>query len=357
MNILVLTRHSSMGASSRMRFYQYFPFLAERGCSITVAPLFGDDAYLRRFYIGKGRPAASIIRGYMGRILNVFRMRRFDIVWLEKEFLPWFPRIIEKACAAQCSRLVIDFDDAIFHNYDLHPNPLVRGYFGGKIADIIRRSSAVIAGNSYLAQYAQRAGARRVEILPTVVDPERYTVRETPADAGKGLCIGWIGSPVTEKYLAIALPAMETIAREIPLRLVTIGAARVPQASFPVEKRQWSLATETVDIADFDVGIMPLSDAPWERGKCGYKLIQYMAAGKPVVASRVGVNETIVNDNGVCGFIADTADDWVRSLRTLCSDPGLRQKYGATARKKVESYYSVRVQEQRLWKVFNDLQE
>lgn len=291
----------------------------------------------------------------MGRILKAFRMRRFDIVWLEKEFLPWVPRFVEKACAAQCSRLVIDFDDAIFHNYDLYPNPLVRGYFGGKIADIIRRSSAVVAGNTYLAQYAQNAGARRVEIIPTVVDPQRYTVRETRDDARKEVCIGWIGSPVTEKYLAIALPAMETIAREIPLRLITVGVALKPQVSFPVEMRQWSLSNETTDVADFDIGIMPLFDAPWERGKCGYKLIQYMAAGKPVVASRVGVNETIVNDNGACGFIADTADDWVRSLRMLCSDRELRKKFGAAARKKIESYYSVRVQEQRLLKVFNEL--
>lgn len=353
MRILVLTRYGALGASSRLRFHQYFPYLRERGAELTISPLF-DDAYVSRLYAGKGRSPIDVLSAYRRRVAVLNNAHRFDLIWLEKEFLPWLPAQVEQLCCPRLPPLAIDLDDAIFHNYDQHRSRLVRRVLGDKIARLMRRARLVTAGNDYLAAYAIRAGAARVETLPTVVDRDRYRA-ETGAQAnGEVVRIGWIGSPATEQYLAAVFPALESVAREVPLRVVAVGASALPPAGFPVEIRPWTEATEADEIAGFDVGIMPLPDGPWERGKCGYKLIQYMACGKPVIASPVGVNASIVRDDGVCGLLAEDGDAWAKAVRTMAGDVGLRQRMGGAGREKVVRRYSLQVAAPRLWQLLQE---
>lgn len=335
--ILFLTKYSRVGASSRYRTFQFLPFLQEAGLRCEVAPLF-DDRYLATKY-REGRPhAIDVAKALVRRLLQLLRVQQFDLVVIEYELLPYFPAWMERVLARRGIRYAVDYDDALFHQYDLHPRQWVRSLLGGKIASVMRGAKLVTVGNEYLADYAERAGATWVEQLPTVVDLRRYAPRAASL-ASDVVTIGWIGSPATAKYLdAIAAPLSETC-RRAGARVRLIGAGAVKLADVPVDVQPWDEATETRSIAAFDIGIMPLADGAWERGKCGFKLIQYMASGVPVVASPVGVNRRIV-EHGVHGFLAASTQEWIDALTVLARDASLRARMGAQGRRRVEDFYS-----------------
>jgi glycosyltransferase involved in cell wall biosynthesis len=205
------------------------------------------------------------------------------------------------------------------------------------------KAALVVCGNAYLAQRATAAGAARVEQLPTVIDLSRYTLQSRPQAVGNVQDpvprIVWIGSPSTAKYLALLAEPLQVLAQTMPFVLRVVGA----QFALPgvqVECVPWSEATEVADIAACDVGVMPLQDSAWERGKCGYKLIQYMACGLPVVASDVGVNGEIVQA-GVNGYLARNNDEWLNALKALLSDAAVRHQFGLLGRQRVEDVYCI----------------
>jgi glycosyltransferase involved in cell wall biosynthesis len=216
----------------------------------------------------------------------------------------------------------------------------------------MRSSKAVVAGNDYLAARARSAGAKRVEILPTVVDTERYTFAPMPAN--ETLTIGWIGSPITTRYLEQFRPTIAKMCEGGRARFVAIGASALDWPDVPVEVRPWSETSEVAELHGFDVGIMPLPDSPWERGKCGFKLIQYMACGRPVIGSPVGVNSQIIED-GVNGFLASTDRDWLAAVERLREEKGLRRDMGANGRQLVESQYSTQVIGPRLVEILTSV--
>jgi len=336
--VLLLTRYGRRGASSRLRAYQYLPYLESQGIQITTAPLLTDD-YLSELYEGRVPRRGPIVRSYVTRLRHLLQAKaRFDLLWIEYELFPWLPALAERWLAARGIRYVVDYDDAIFHRYGLHRNRLVRLALGKKIDVVMRGAETVIAGNRYLNEYARAAGAARVEQIPTGVDLTRYRLGGGSRD-DRAFTVGWIGSPSTVRYLAIAAPALGALHHEGSIRVVVVGVHNAGLDGIPVLTRPWSEDTEASDLEGFDVGIMPLPDEPWERGKCGYKLLQYMSASLPVVASPVGVNSEIV-ENGVTGFLAATPDQWVEAIQTLRRNPVLRRQLGEAGRKKVERLYS-----------------
>lgn len=340
MRILLLTRHGRLGSSSRQRFYQYVPLLAEQGFEIAATRLH-DDSYLRRLYAGGGRRPAGIVGDYLRRIGFLITHRQWDLLWIEKEILPWLPAAVDRILAPSGVPWVVDYDDAVFYRYESHARGIARGLLGGKIDDVMRRSAIVVAGNRHLAERAERAGARRVELLPTVVDLRRYPWPTQAAESKDDVfTIGWIGSPTTASYLEGMGPALRAVCDEGGARFVCIGGKPPPLEGIPTTHHTWSEMSEAAEIARFDVGIMPLADAPWERGKCGYKLIQYMACGVPVVASPVGANSEIV-EHGVQGFLAPTTEAWIDALKQLRRDPELRRRMGAAGRRRVEERYAL----------------
>jgi glycosyltransferase involved in cell wall biosynthesis len=346
MKILLLTRYDRLGSSSRVRAYQYLPYLRSEGISITEAPLFGAK-YLRRLYAGKRRGHGYICLAYLNRLISFLNGFRFDLLWIEKELLPLLPAWGEVLLSACGIPYIVDYDDATFHQYDLHPNKLVRRVLRGKIDVVMRRAELVIVGNDYLAQRARQVGVRRVECLPTVVDVERYEIAIKPKDRTLGFQIGWIGAPVTAHYLELVSKALRQICRESNTRVVIVGAKDVRLDGVALEVRPWTEEAEVGDIQSFDVGIMPLADGPWEQGKCGYKIIQYMACGKPAVASPVGINKQIIED-GMNGFLATTTSQWVDALRALRDRQDLREHLGRRARMTVEKEYCLQVTAPRL---------
>jgi len=349
-DILLLSRYERRGASSRVRSYQFLDAFRDAGLRVDVCPLF-DDEYVRRRHDPSGLPVRPALRAYRRRLRDLAQARSHRVVWVEYEVLPWLPFGAESWLYAR-HPVVVDYDDAIFHRYDSHRSSLVRALLGRKIDRVMAAARIVVAGNDYLAGHARAAGAQRVEILPSVVDTDRYEPRRdfTP----QGLVVGWIGSPATTPHLASVAPALASL-RDLPgLSVETVGAAPFDIEGVRVTSRPWSEESETADIARFDVGIMPLPDDPWSRGKCGYKLIQYMASGLPVVASPVGANARIV-EHGVNGFLATDLDSWSASLRALHTDPALRARLGTAGRARVVAQYSRAAIAPRLVALFESL--
>lgn len=344
MRLLMLPRYDALGASSRLRMLQYIPALQASGFDVHVAPLL-DDGYVTDLYAGSVS-VWKVARAYLRRLRMLWSASGYDVVWMEKELFPWLPAWIETYLLPKTIPVVADYDDAVFHRYDQHRFGLVRWVLGNKIDRVMQRADLVTVGNGYLAERATHAGARHVEWLPTVVDLDRYPLIARKSASDK-VTIGWIGSPATAHYLHALTDALQEVASSHPLRCVAIGARADQLQGTPFEAWAWSESAEVGMLDQFDIGIMPLPDEPWEQGKCGYKLIQYMACGVPVVASPVGVNVDIVQA-GENGQLAHTPTEWVQTISLLAGDAGLRQRMGAAGRQSVETIYSLQAQAMRL---------
>lgn len=336
MKILVLPKYSRKGASSRFRFFQYFASLEECGAQLVVEPLFDDD-YLFRLYAKKSR-FLCVVKSYIRRMWVLLKFsRQYDVVWLEKELFPWVPWFIEKWFVSLLKRpYVVDYDDAIFHQYDLHRMWIVRQFLSKKCDMVMKYSAQVVAGNNYLAARARQAGAEKVNVIPTVVSQKVYTPRE---NNNKVPIIGWVGSMSTARYLEKLRPVLRELKDVCDFHFYVVGA-RVSWDDVPVKNIDWTEEQEISLVQQFDIGIMPLIDSPWEKGKCGFKLIQYMACGKAVVADAVGVNSEIV-ENGENGFQISENFSWFQALKTLLEDQILRHAMGHSGYLRFKNKYSL----------------
>ena len=345
MKLLALPRYTRLAASSRLRTYQYLTGFEKAGIEVECKPLL-DNSYVRALNDRK-HASAAIMRGYWGRFRSMLASRTYDVVYVEKEVLPWLPPSIELGLLNKSVRLVVDCDDAIFHRYDQHPSTAVRALLSRKLDRVMARADLVTAGNGYLAERARSAGSRWVERVPTVIDLDRYPVVDRMTGSGDEVVIGWIGSPSTAEYLRRVSEALQLLTKRYRIRCIAIGARPDQVAGTPFETVAWHEDTEVASLYGVDIGIMPLPDAPWERGKCGCKLIQYMACELPVVASPVGVNSDIVR-HGETGFHAEGTADWIVRLEQLILDEGLRARMGAAGRRRVENEFSLQIQGPRL---------
>ena len=338
--VLLLTRYSRMGASSRLRFLQYIDYLESENFHITVECLFGPT-YLQRVNLGKKRSLINLISSYSKRLYKLFSVTTYDVVWIEKEIFPYLPAFAEQILHVLKIPYVVDYDDATFHGYDRSKSILVRVLLGKKIDVVMRLSTCVVAGNKYIEKRAKLAGAKNTVLVPTVVDHTRYKTAGRRHD--NVITVGWIGSPSTQKYLIEIAEPLSKLCLAHNARLLLVGANNQISRHFSgvnLMISKWDENTEAELVNQMDLGIMPLDDTPWARGKCGYKLLQYMACGLPVVASPVGVNSEIV-DHGVTGFLSDTQNEWAVNVGSLLISPDLRESMGRKGRSKLENEYSL----------------
>ena len=268
----------------------------------------------------------------------MFQVKNYDFILIEKEALPWMPGCIERFLLRR-SRFALDFDDAQFHRYDAHYSWVVRTLFSKKIDRLISQAHVIISGNKYISNHCETVGAKSIEIIPTVVDLDRYKPKQVYTCAERPRIV-WIGTPETSRFLAIILGPLAELAKRYSFTLCVIGGSEIIMPGLNIEVLPWSADMECAMISNCDIGIMPLPDAPWERGKCAYKLIQYMACGLPVVASPIGTNCDVIID-GENGFFATSGAEWVAQLGRLLCDAELRQRLGQTGRLRVQSYYSL----------------
>lgn len=338
MRVLALTKYGRRAASSRHRFFNYIPLLADRGVSVTAIPLL-SDAYVERLFSRRRVDLADVARSFLSRFAALSTLHRYDLLWIEGELFPRLPAVVERLLGLSRCRYVVDLDDAIFHTYDQHPYPLVRRFLGRKVDIVLKNAAAVVAGNDYLAERARQAGTASVVVVPTCVDDRAYAAAPRPA-RGDRPTFCWIGSPATEYYLNTIAPELEGLCRGIPASLRLIGAAP-DRTGFPAAiRRPWSERTEIAELLACDIGVAPLLGTPWDCGKCGLKAIQYMAAGLPVLAARIGALPEIVVHSET-GFVYADGKEFSAFACQLASSPHLRAKMGEAGRKRAEKHYSL----------------
>ena len=349
MKIAAFTKYDREAASTRQRVLQYLPHLAAAGIEVEVYPLL-DDAHVRALASGTTASKPAIAAAYARRLRQLMAPQTADLIWVYAELFPWLPASFERLALRSGKPLIYDYDDAFFHPYDDHSNPLVRRTLGGTLKPLIRGAAAVCAGNAYLKDYAYRAGGSAI-VLPTVVDIDRY-VPAAPRPAGSPITIGWIGSPSTWKFVRPLLPLLADLCRErgIAFSAVGAGAAAEGDRFDGLIFVPWAEESEIASVQAMDIGIMPLPDEPWARGKSGYKLIQYMACGLPVVASPVGVNAAII-EQGATGLLATTPEQWRAALTRLIDNAELRRAMGLAGRARAVAAYSLQAHAPRLIEV------
>lgn len=345
MNVAFLTLGGTGGASSRLRVYQYVPWLEQLGVRCTVLPALPERLAWRLY--GRRRRwsnGAYQVAELAFRLAQLVRLDDFDVVVVQKCLLTaglrGFHRLTGRARV-----LVVDADDAV-HLRPPHRLPRWLGAIEdiGQPAAQIARADHVIAGSEILgAQF--RTLNPRVTVVPTSIDTDRFVPDERSAASDP--VIGWIGSPSTAGYLDAIVDPLARLGRRVRFvfRVVGAPAPRVPGVR--VEERPWGLDREVHDVQSFDIGLMPMPDDPWARGKCGFKAVQYLAVGIPAVCSPVGAAPEIVR-HGREGLLANDAEDWERSLHALLTDTKLRRRLGAAGRARAERCYSVRANAPRL---------
>ena len=330
MKVLFLTQTSALGPSSRYRVYQLLPWLQKLGIACEVSPAI-DDVLYRSLYLdseGRGSRRAALSAAWRRRRADLRRVDDFDAVFVQKGVFPGLYSGFERKMAAR-KPVVFDFDDAIWLPRVGGSRVLRTLHRKAAVQDILRCAAAVIAGNNFLADYATRFN-RQVTVVPSSIDPAAYP------HAANSNVVGWIGSRTTLPYLKPLKAVFETLG--IKPRVIASGDPT--QLGFQSEFRPWRLETEIEELSQFGIGLAPLPDTPWERGKCGVKILQYMACGIPVVASPVGVNAQIVVD-GMNGLLATNTEEWTTALRTLMADSNLRQRFGAAGREAVGKNFTI----------------
>ena len=324
-------------ASHRIRLAQFAPAARQAGFRLRLQSLL-DNRYVRRRFMGKWPNLLRVFRLYLQRMHRLLRSKpkaRVVGAIVYAELFPGMPFWLERLFLP--AKYIYDLDDSFFLKYRTGKLSLLRPFLSNKIDRLMQAAAAVTAGNSFLCDYAAIANSR-VFLLPSAVDPDTYRPVDRPANAE--FTVGWVGSPSTEVFLGELVEPLRRLAAEKPFRLLVMGGAfphRIPGAK--VETRTWSRRTEVGLIHSLDAGLMPLPDNEWSWGKCGFKLITYMACGIPVVASEVGANKEIVDEES--GFLVYTPEEWVEALRRLRDDSGLRRRMGEAGRRKVCAEYSL----------------
>ncbi|QSH42203.1 glycosyltransferase family 4 protein [Lentisphaerota bacterium ZTH] len=327
MRLTFLTRYGSLGASSRYRFYLYAELMRGSGHKINVCRFF-SDSYLKRLYNGRIRNPLHIPGAFLRRIKDLL-LRRGDNMVIEYELLPFMPYFIEKMFIGN-SRYVLNFDDNVWEKYKGIP------WLRGKYDRLIENAAGVIAANDFLLQKAAFLN-KNSTLIPTVVNPELY--KSTQAKFDKFTLI-WIGTPVTYSYIEAHAETLRAMALQCDFELLIVARRSLRERAIEGVRMRfmdWSQEREGEAVARSHVGIMPLTDDEFSRGKSAFKIIQYQAAGLPVIASPVGANITVVED-GLSGFLAGTKVKWVEAVRRLQNERSLYSTMSAAALRASDNY-------------------
>ena len=353
--LFIADHREGRAPNQRYRFEQYLDHLRASGFECVLSPLISaaDDAvlYSRKNYVAKLRILRKM---YSIRKRDVQRMNEFDIIFICRQALMTRSTHFERAFRKSRAKLIYDFDDAIWLQSVSEANRRWSWLKDpGKTAELIALADQVIAGNDFLAAYAKRSNDR-VSVIPSTIDTDLYKPKQHSAK--HKVVIGWSGSITTVPHFLLARNALielkERYGERIGIRL--IGDPNFHDPELGAEVIPWKASTEVQDLEPIDIGIMPLPDTEWARGKCGMKGLQYMGLGIPPVMSPVGVNTKIVTD-GVNGFLAASTEEWIEKIGHLIDDADLRGRIGAEARKTVVMHYSVKAWRNEYLRLFNEL--
>jgi glycosyltransferase involved in cell wall biosynthesis len=328
MKINMLTRYNTLGASSRYRYYMYAAHMRESGEQVEVSPFF-DEQYLRCLYKGKRAGIFNILKSYWRRLKAI--LSAGDCLLIEYELFPLLPYYIERVFLKQ-RKYILNFDDNVWQKY------AGKMFLSDKYDALVRNAAGIIVANDFLYEKVSKLNSNIVKI-PTVVDLDLYNIKTDKFDK---FTLVWIGTPVTYMYLEKYADTLSVLAEKYDFELLVIARKSLEKRKIEgVNMRfvDWSQESETEHLLRSHVGIMPLTDDEFSKGKSAFKLIQYSAAGLPVIASPVGENTKIV-DNEKTGFLADSPNEWLEALGKLIDDKKLYSQM-AKATKKASKNYSI----------------
>jgi glycosyltransferase involved in cell wall biosynthesis len=339
--------------SQRFRVELYEPYLQEAGIPYTIVP-FMDEHTWKILYQNGGtiQKAWGITKGYLKRLKTVlWDIHSYSHVFVHREAAPLGPPLFEWIVAKLWRRkMIYDFDDAIWIPNTSSANKLA-GWLKafGKVKRICKWAYKVCPGNQYLCNYAAQYN-NNVVLLPTCVDMERGH-NKVKEHGDHKVVVGWTGSHSTLPYLDPLMPVLEELQQELDFSFAVIADKKPELPLKDWTYIQWTAASEIDDLLKMDIGIMPLQNDAWSEGKCGFKLIQYLSAGIPALASPVGVNKTIIEE-GTNGHLCDSPEDWKKYLRTLITDTQLRSRLGRAGLEKMLREYSIRSQVDKFLHLF-----
>ncbi len=336
--------------SQRFRMEQFFPYLRQAGFECDYS-WFIDEEDDRIFYSsGKWLSKLGVfIKAIRIRWKDVMSANKYDVIFIQREAFMTGSVFFEKKFSQSKAKVIFDFDDAIWKEDTSVSNQKLKWLKRpSKTADIIKLADAVIAGNHFLADYAKQFNDS-IQIIPTTVDTSIYLPSKNKNYNGKKICIGWSGSKTTIKHFALLIPVLNMLNEKFGDRIFfkQIGDRNFSVDGLNIERDDWHFENEVEELNKIDIGLMPLPDDEWAKGKCAFKAIQYMALEIPPVISPVGMNNEVV-EQGVTGFFANQNNEWLEHIGLLITDHDLRMRIGKQAREKIVDSYSVESQLKKL---------
>lgn len=342
--ILVICPYpEGVAPSQRLKYEQYFDYFRENGYEITVSPFmnrkFWSIVYRKGYFFQK---IFWTKMGYLRRIQDLFRLRKYDLVFVTLWVTPIGLPIMENLFARVARSLVYDIDDLIFLGHSSTANKMIAWIKGKrKMITLMKHADHVITCTPVLDRFVQKYNTHTTDISSTI-NTDAY-VPVNPYTNDKKLVLGWSGSHSTAKYLHLLTPVLQKLREKYDFTLLVMGDANFRMEGIEVEAVSWSEAMEIPTLQRMDIGLYPLPDEPWVYGKSGLKALQYMALGIPTVAEKLGqdhANHRVI-EHAVSGFLAHTEEEWITCISSLIENPQLRKSIGVAARKRVVEYYSV----------------
>ena len=337
-----------VAAVQRFKFERFYDDWRAHGYDVTVSP-FSSMALWRVLYSPGhyGTKIVETLRGYARRIRDLFRIRRYDVVFVHAWVTPFGTTLFERLTRALARNLIYDLEDNLLANasekMEAHPNPFLRFFKGrGKPLFFVRKADRVITSTPFLNEEVLRLNERRSSTyIPPSVEADRFL---PPPRNGEGALptVGWTGTFSSRRYLDALRPVLQELAKRVPYKLKIIGNFDWELPGVDLTVVRWSAEREVEDLQSLDIGIYPLAMDVWDLGKGGLKAVQYMTVGAPPVASDFGMNPIIIR-NGVSGFLVKTDEEWLTALETLIKDPELRRRMGEAGRETAASKFSTNV--------------
>jgi len=354
--VLFLTRYPIEGASSRYRVFQYLPYLERHWITADVQSFMDTPMY--HLSLSPGRTVVKVWATLCATVRRLWALRswrQYDIIYLQRELLPFGPPIIETALRKRGAVLVFDYDDALFIRKASRYNRLATAFRSGdKTRDLFRIVHCVVAGNNWLRDAAIAAGAQKAVTLEVAEDTARIPMH-SPHTNDTPVTIGWLGSPSTVKYLSLLEPVLQDLAHRYPhVQWEIIGGKHFRMSGVNWQISDWSLDGEVQALARFDIGLMPLPPEDWAKGKSGGKARTYMAAGVVPVVSAIGYNLELIK-HAETGFLCETPEDWERYLVQAIEDADLRQRIALAARSEVEHRFEPAATSAKMARLLNDV--
>lgn len=352
--ILVICPYpENVAPSQRLKFEQYYPHFREAGYQVDVSPFiskaFFSIIYKKGFFLHK---ALYTIGGYLRRIGDLFRLYRYDIVYLHLWATPFGPPFFEWMIRKLASYIVYDIDDLVYlKNVESKAHPFVTFIKGRKKPlYLMKTADYVITCTPYLDEFVRQYNTNTIDISSTVDTDERYKpVNNYSATVPT---LGWSGSISTSKYFYLLEGVLKELANQYQFKILVIGDESVQIDGLEIEAIPWKDSTEIENLQRIDIGLYPLPDEEWVLGKSGLKAIQYMALGIPTIATAIGANFRVI-ENGVSGFLVSSKEEWIQQLSMLIEQPGIRKNIGQAARKRVEDKFSIRQNKQNYFQALN----